>query len=58
MVNCIKCLSKVKFEEHNFFLGALALIYVFEHPCEAILDSATFEETVLFTVNYFKNDLL
>ena len=58
MIYCIKCLGKIKFEKHNFFLGALSLINIFKSPREAVLNGTAFKEAVLVTMNDFENNPL
>ena len=58
MLNSIKSFGKVQFEEDNFFLGGLTLVYVLTCPRKAVVDRSPAEKTVLVTMNNFQDNLL
>ena len=58
MFDRIKCFGKVQFKQNNLSRRCLALMNVFKRPCKAILYGSTFEESLLVSVNDFKDYFL
>jgi hypothetical protein len=55
MLNRVKSFSKIQLENDDRFLGLLALVDVFEGPCQTILDGSALEEPILIFVDAFEN---
>ena len=58
MLNRVKSLRKIQFQQDNWPLGGLALMNVLETPSEAVLNRPTPEKTVLITMDAPKNHFL
>ena len=58
MLDGIKGLREIKLQDNDWSFGSLALVDVLECPCEAILDRAPLDETILIHVNKLENDTL
>ena len=58
MLNGIKGLLKVQFENYYRSLGLMTLVQIFKGPTNTILDCSAFNETILIFVNALHNQLL
>ena len=58
VLHCIKSLGKIKFENDNFPLALLALMYKFKTPGNTVLDCSTFNKTILILMQDLKDDFL
>ena len=58
MLNCVEGFGKVKFQEYNFSLRSLALMYVLERPRQTIMDGSPTKVSVLVVMNYLQDDFL
>lgn len=50
MINIVERLFKVQFNDHQVLFGPVALVYVFKSLVETILNSSSFDESVLILV--------
>ena len=50
VLNCIEGFGKIKFQQDNFLLRAMALVNILEGPSKAILYCSPLNETILVLV--------
>ena len=58
MFDCIEGFCKIKFEQDDWFLRRLALVYVLERPTQAILNRSGAKEAILVFVHYAQDEPL
>ena len=58
MFNGIEDFGKVQFQEENFFLGSLTLVYVFESPGQTVMNGSSTKKAILIFMHHLKNNVL